>query len=708
MTEEIARLERIFTEALARTRATDRVSFLDQACSGDIDLRQRVEALLDAHADAGSFLSLPDEVTVVYEPLHERPGATIGRYTLLEQIGEGGFGVVFMAEQERPVRRRVALKVIKSGMDTKQFVARFEAERQALAMMDHPNIAKVLDAGATDTGRPYFVMELVRGTPITDYCDEARLATDERLGLFCQVCAAVQHAHQKGVIHRDLKPSNVLVTLYDDKAVPKVIDFGVAKATQGRLTEHTLFTEFRQLVGTPSYMSPEQALMSGLDVDTRSDIYSLGVLLYELLTGATPIDSRRVCSATFDELRRLICEEEPPRPSTRLSSLSQDQRTALARQRHCEPTHLAVGLRNDLDWIVMRCLEKDRTRRYPTANSLALDVQHYLACEPVEARRPTRGYRLSKLVRRNWLIASALSTATTTLVAATGLATWMFFQQAEATRRAVAAELRESSLRQEAELQGNTAKSILLCVQGKPEEADAMIVNQQVPYQPGKDVAEVYRMVGDWHARDERFAIAAERFRTLVYLNEFDSWDAVSLDYCRFAAALVELCDVESYEEMRLELITRFGGTRDVVAAERIIKACTLLPPKKETLKLLIPIMETAQQSPTPWSYTSFALFDYRRGDYSQAIDWCEQALNGGPFYGDVPRNTQARVLLALSAHQLGKHRLANSSVFEAQQVIDDQYRTGLGHFFWFDWSISRILLAEANKSLQIAPAGRR
>lgn len=420
---DLAQLDHLFTSALAVTAPADRAAFLDQACSADPELRERIDALLAAHAAAGSFLELPDEeATTPFVALSERPGTTIGRYKLLEQIGEGGFGVVFMAEQESPVRRRVALKVIKLGMDTKQVVARFEAERQALAMMDHPNIAKVFDAGATDTGRPYFVMELVRGVPITEYCDQARLTTKDRLALFQSVCSAVQHAHQKGIIHRDLKPSNILVTLHDDKAVPKVIDFGVAKATQARLTERTLFTEFRQMIGTPSYMSPEQAQMSGLDVDTRSDVYSLGVLLYELLTGSTPIDTKQLRGTTYDDLRRLICEVDPPRPSARLSTLSKEALTTLATARHCDTTHLAVNFRSDLDWIVMRCLEKDRRRRYESASALELDIQRYLEGQPVDARPPTLRYRVSKYVRRNRGAVIAAAAAITALVAGLGMA----------------------------------------------------------------------------------------------------------------------------------------------------------------------------------------------------------------------------------------------------------------------------------------------
>jgi len=330
----------------------------------------------------------------------EQVGATIGRYRLLEQIGEGGFGVVYMAEQQQPVRRKVALKVIKPGIDSRQVIARFEAERQALALMDHENIAKVLDGGATDSGRPYFVMELVRGVPITTFCDKNQLSSRERLELFVKVCRAVQHAHTKGVIHRDIKPTNVLVTLHEGAGVPKVIDFGVAKATGQQLTDKTLFTQFAQMVGTPLYMSPEQAEMTSIDVDTRSDIYSLGVLLYELLTGTTPLDQKRLQQAAFDEVRRLIREEEPPRPSTRLSTMSGEALSVSASLRGSDPKQLGKLMRGELDWIVMKALDKERARRYETATALARDVERYLHDEPVEACPPSALYRFRKFARR--------------------------------------------------------------------------------------------------------------------------------------------------------------------------------------------------------------------------------------------------------------------------------------------------------------------
>src|SRR5262245_10340209 len=378
MSEPKADAKAIFLAALECEGAEAVSRFLDQACGANGASRQRVEELLRANRDAGSFLGgVEQPEATLDEPCAASPGTVSGTYKLIEQIGEGGMGTVWMAQQTAPVKRVVALKVIKAGMDSRQIIARFEAERQALALMDHPNIAKVLDARATETGRPYFVMELVRGIPITEYCDQNQLTPRERLELFVTVCQAVQHAHQKGIIHRDIKPTNVLVTQHDDRPVVKVIDFGVAKAMSGQLTDKTLLTGFAQMIGTPRYMSPEQAEMSALGVDTRSDIYSLGVLLYELLTGSTPLSHKRLKDAGFGEILRMIREEEPPRPSTRLAQ-STDTLPSISAQRRMEPAKLTRLVRGELDWIVMKTLEKDRSRRYETASAFAADVQRYL------------------------------------------------------------------------------------------------------------------------------------------------------------------------------------------------------------------------------------------------------------------------------------------------------------------------------------------
>jgi serine/threonine protein kinase/tetratricopeptide (TPR) repeat protein len=427
MIEQSNRERSIFLAAVER-HAPDRwPAFLDEACGDDPELRLRVERLLRAHARLGSFEEVAKQVLIptIDDPLTERPGTIIGPYKLMEQIGEGGMGLVFVAEQQQPLRRRVALKVIKPGMDSRAVIARFEGERQALALMDHENIAKVLDAGATASGRPYFVMELVKGTPITEYCDQNRLALRERLALFADVCAAVQHAHQKGIIHRDIKPSNVLVTSHDGTPVVKVIDFGVAKAIGQHLTDKTVYTQFTQLIGTPLYMSPEQAGQSSLDIDTRTDIYALGVLLYELLTGTTPFDRERMREASYEEMRRIIREEEPPKPSTRISTLGKAAST-VSQQRQSDPRQLTYLFRGELDWIVMKAMEKDRKRRYETASAFAGDVRHYLHDEPVMACPPSAAYRFRKFARRNRVALTLASVVAAALVVVlTGLAVGM-------------------------------------------------------------------------------------------------------------------------------------------------------------------------------------------------------------------------------------------------------------------------------------------
>ena len=455
-------LQETLFAATADLSPAERQAFLDRACAGDATLREQVESLLRAHDEARGFLEAAADPhatanPLVITPIEEQPGTRIGRYKLLQKIGEGGCGVVYMAEQEEAVRRRVALKVIKLGMDTKAVIARFEAERQALARMEHPNIARVLDAGATSSGRPFFVMELVRGLRITDYCDQNSLSTEQRLELFIAVCQAIQHAHQKGVIHRDIKPSNILVTLHDGRPVPKVIDFGIAKATQGRLTDQTLFTAFEQFIGTPAYVSPEQAEMSGLDIDTRSDIYSLGVLLYELLTGRTPFDTQELVSSGIDEMRRRIREQEPPRPSHRLRTLNDSDRTTVARRRGTDAPRLAFELRGDLDWIVMRCLEKDRGRRYDTANGLAMDLERHLNSEPVKARPPSTTYLFAKLIRRHRLAFAATAGIIVALAAGLAAATILYVRESQTLERARRAEQERANALHVAVQQKNAA-----------------------------------------------------------------------------------------------------------------------------------------------------------------------------------------------------------------------------------------------------------
>ncbi len=495
------RLADLLAEALDRDPGT-REEFIARNCAGNAAMGAELRSLIAAAEGAGGFMGEPTAARVLVAGEgasgDEDPGAMIGRYRLIRRLGEGGFGAVFMAEQREPVHRIVALKIIKLGMDTRAVVARFEAERQALAMMDHPNIAKVLDAGATPSGRPYFVMELVRGEPIDRYCDRNRLSPRARLELFAQVCHAVQHAHTKGIIHRDIKPGNVLVGPVDDRPTPKIIDFGIAKATGARLTEKTLFTEFRQMIGTPAYMSPEQA-GSSADIDTRTDVYSLGVLLYELLTGATPFDAERLRSAAWGEMQRIIREDDPPRPSTRLSTMH-DQLPSVAAQRDTEPARLTAMVRGDLDWIVMRCLEKDRSRRYQTAAALVDEIGRHLGGRPVEAAPPGLRYRARKFVRRHRVMITAAACVAAALIAGVAATGYGLYRAVKAERLAVLRLQDEMKARAEAEAAkdraerfNNVANAVtefftqdLLDLSPRPEGAPEITVRELLDAVPKK------------------------------------------------------------------------------------------------------------------------------------------------------------------------------------------------------------------------------
>jgi serine/threonine protein kinase len=450
MPQQLTPEKSIFLQAMEIAAPVERAAYLDQACGNNRALRAEVESLLEAHDKPQALLDANHAVTMhlARPSVLDGPGTVIGPYKIYEQIGEGGFGIVFMAEQQKPIRRKVAIKIVKPGMDSRQVIARFEAERQALALMDHPNIAKVLDAGQTSTGRPYFVMELVKGLPITEFCDQGRLTPRERLELFANVCRAVQHAHQKGIIHRDLKPSNVLVTLQDGAPLVQVIDFGIAKALGQQLTDKTVLTGFAQTIGTPLYMPPEQTALSKADVDTRSDVYALGVLLYELLTGTTPFERERLHAAGYDEMRRIIREEEPPRPSTRLSTLAKGSLSTICEQRRADPRKLSAEVRGELDWIVMKCLEKDPNRRYESASALAADVQRYLDDLPVQALPPSAIYRLRKMLRRHKGAAIAACVILLLLVGGIVGTSWGLVQAEDARqaegKRAEEAQAREA------------------------------------------------------------------------------------------------------------------------------------------------------------------------------------------------------------------------------------------------------------------------
>ena len=727
--------EALFEAALNLVEPNARRAFLEQACAGNADLRARIESLLVAAQEGEVFFkeaerfelprSLPAAAAVGNGNTELSPdeglGNRIGNYKLLQKIGEGGCGVVYMAEQEKPVRRRIALKIIKLGMDTKNVIARFEAEQQALAMMDHPNIARVLDAGATETGRPFFVMELVRGVKITQYCDENNLDTCERLELFIQICQAIQHAHQKGIIHRDIKPSNVLVTLHDGRPVPKVIDFGIAKAIETRLTDKTLFTAFEQIIGTPAYMSPEQAEMSGLDIDTRSDIYSLGVLLYELLTSKTPFDPKELLQNGVDEMRRRLREQEPQRPSTMVTTMQGAELVATAKNRHSEPPKLISMLSGDLDWIVMKALEKDRRRRYETANGLAMDIGRYLDNAPVIARPPTRLYLIEKLIRRNKVLFFAGFAVAAALIIGLGTSTRLYFLEKAALEREVVAEAQaemaranEADLRRLAETREKITQATVLLNDERYEDADELMSAIQIT-QPTVEGAAVFRTLGEYHAFENQWKEAASRFTTLLEIDRLDGWDVGTLDYLECGPALIESADRENYEKFRQAAVTRFASGK-YPFADRIIKISLLLPPNPTLLNNLKPMADGVVKSfatnadtsddifLAAWRSVSMALMKYRSGNYVQSADWGERCLGYQDYI--APRTATAHVILAMDNQKLGKTAAAKVELAQARQIIEAKYKVPMdrgtpSQGFWFDWQFAHILLQEASTLIE-------
>ncbi|MEW4489500.1 serine/threonine-protein kinase [Thalassoglobus sp. JC818] len=527
----------VFLDALDIESTSERAAFVESSCRGNPELHAAVTALLREHDREANPLDTPIVSKGLGKSFHE-PGTAIGHYKLMEQIGEGGFGLVFVADQQEPVRRRVALKIIKPGMESREVLTRFEAERQAIALMDHPNIARVFDAGVTETAQPYFVMELVRGVPLTEFCDNHQLNVSERLNLFVTICNAVQHAHQKGIIHRDLKPSNILVTIQDGQPLAKVIDFGVAKAIGQSLTVRTLYTRFASMVGTPAYMSPEQAEMSANDVDTRSDIYSLGVLLYEILTGSTPFAPDRLQTAGFDELRRIIREEDPPRPSTRLSTLNNEIATTVAVNRRLDPTGLASSMKRDLDWIVMKALDKDRNRRYATAGAMAEDVSRFLVDQPVEARPPSAWYRFSKFARRNKVVISTVSLVTAALILGTGVSLWQ-------ARVAIEERDQKETALREARAAEEAANKARLEVEGFNDRLNTMTVLLAA----GRAHSDAQRWFDSYRSYTEATEVLPKYFLDWLERGQLNAklgrWDAAAAD---FAMSVKLGCPVDQAE----------------------------------------------------------------------------------------------------------------------------------------------------------------
>jgi serine/threonine protein kinase len=739
----MSRIQELFAAAVDISDLVERDALLDRECGDSPTLRAQIADLLAVRPQAEEFFSdcrADDSTTVVSPDLLETSneandkhiGLRIGPYKLLQKIGEGGCGGVYMAEQEKPVRRRVALKVIKLGMDTRNVIARFESERQALAMMDHPNIARVLDAGTTEGGRPFFVMELIHGVNMLEFCDTNNLDTRRRLELFIHVCNAIQHAHQKGIIHRDIKPSNILVTLHDGLPMPKVIDFGIAKAMTEPLTDKTLFTKYGFFMGTPTYMSPEQAEYTGLDVDTRSDIYSLGVLLYELLTGKPPFDQNDLMSSGFDEMRRTLREREPHRPSAKLKTYSTEELTATAARRHIETSKLHSLLKGDLDWIVMKTLEKDRRRRYETANGLAMDIGRFLNNEPIVARPPSRRYRLQKLVQRNRIVFSATGIVTLVVLAWLGTSTWLFFREkqlrniaVEAERQAEQARQNEAHLRREADARAEIARAAVMLNQGKLAEAEALLSKVQLPViEPSLEASDVFLKLGDWAASEGRWSQAEIQFKRLDLAYQVDKseiTDMSAVDLLRLGPTLIAAGDISDYHQFVDDSIARFSNISNAMASEHVMKVCLICPPNVSQLRKLRPLFEVLSNSISEvgsdqdpnllvWREFALAFHYYRSGDFNESIILLQKCLASQNYLPE--RTTMAHFVLAMSFYQIKHVANANSELSLGQALIRQYCPNAKGNIsisgmapgtsvYWYDWVIAQILQREADAMIQ-------
>jgi serine/threonine protein kinase len=729
----------LFFTALHVTDPEQRRFFLDQACLDNPSLRRVVEEMLAMHDAADCLIDrgldaitlsaadIRDLSAAVDFPDQGQPdqqiGKHIGRYMILESLGEGGCGSVYLAEQDEPVKRMVALKVIKLGMDTRSVIARFDAERQALAMMDHPNIARVLDAGATEAGRPYFVLELVRGIRITEFCDANRCDLRQRLELFVQVCKAIQHAHQKGIIHRDIKPSNVLVAMHDGVPVPKVIDFGIAKAIEGRLTDETLHTLNEHLLGTPAYMSPEQAQLGRLDVDTRSDVYSLGVLLYELLTGRTPFDGAELLKTGFEETRRILREREPQRPSGLLAGLAAETLKAVAAERGTEPARLISQVKGDLDWIVVKSLEKERARRYDTANGLAMDVQRFLHDEPILARPPGRLYLLGKLVRRHAVLFTAGTLVLLALTGGLGASTWLYLkakraeiQQSELRQVAERSRANEERMRKEAESREKLTEAVILLRQGDfAGAAEALDSMENRPLRPSLDGITALRSVGEWLALEGRWREASERWLWLLEIDKLDPSSTVALDTQACGVVLMESRDSALYRKFCAEAIASQRSSTNGEVGNRVLKTCLLLPPDPELYALMQPLGGTvekwyatiADQYKTEWALIPIALWHYRKGEYSRVIELASPLAQSPP--GTNAQVPTVQAILAMTLWQQGETNEARAMLARVREAVDGHFavpmKVGERHRgIWYDWLFARIMVREATMLMGEGP----
>ena len=718
---------------------TARAEFLDQTCRGNPDLRDRLEKLISLRDEAERFFhnepgvstrisDLAEEFVPAHGAANEAGlGTRVGRYRLMERLGEGGCGVVYQAEQIEPVRRRVALKIIRVGLDSESVISRFEMERQALALMDHPNIARVLDAGKTGTGRPFFVMEMVEGQPVTTFCDWNRLALTERLRLFVPVCMAIQHAHQKGIIHCDIKPSNVMVSLHDGTPVPRVIDFGIARATDaGPDTAAT--SSFAPLVGTPVYMSPEQVDGNALDVDTRSDIYSLGALLYELLSGLPPRDPEDFRHADAAEIRRLMAEQTVRPPSERLRELTSEGIGEIAAARRTEPERLIKSLRGDLDAIVAKAMEPERQRRYGAASELAADISRFLTNEPVIARKGAGGtYRLGKLVRRNKVVFAAGTIAVLALTAGFGTSTWLLVREAHARQEqarlrnaAEVARNNEAKLRSKAEAGEKVAQAAVLVSHRKPADADALLAQVAMEDVPSSlESADVFRVIGEWLLSEGRWQDASRCFSAVAQaVSRVDPSisEKISIHFVAAAAAVVDSGDFAHYEELRHMAAERFSTPAHPVISDEVVKTCLVRPAPPELLERIAPLV-TDMENHLPWDredqpgelmeawqMLSLSLAAYRKGEFSESESWARRCLRHPNVIGS--RTAAVRAVLAMSLHQAGHRTDANAELETARAEVGAFFKeagsfridpSGAAQGYWFDWMIARILVREAD-----------
>ncbi|MBN2703257.1 MAG: serine/threonine protein kinase [Pontiellaceae bacterium] len=742
------RTEDLFCAAFEIRSDEERAAFIEEACAGDEALRSAVLDLLKQQPACDAFFdddetdpitveelteTLSENADLIMESVPEIPddhplGESIGPYLLLKKIGGGGIGNVYLAEQKEPVRRRVALKAIKAGMDTQSVIARFEAERQVLAMMEHPNIARVFDAGETASGRPYFVMELVDGVRITTYCDEQKLDIQRRLQLFIQVSNAILHAHQKGIIHRDIKPSNVLITRVDGKPAPKVIDFGVAKATRGQLmADRTVVAFCEPFVGTPVYMSPEQSDLVEMDVDMRSDIYSLGILLYEMLVGTTPFSRDELLEGGLLGMRRILRETEPLRPSAKFHCQSPELQEQIARCRQTDARRLETELCGELDWIVMKAIEKDRERRYNTVDALTEDVQRYLNNEPVSARPPSRAYQFRKLVRRNKGLFVSIAAVGLTLLVGLGTSLYLYARERAAHYReneqrmiAEVARAGEAQLRKEAEARENITQAAVLINRERYDEAEALVEGYDLPViKPSLEARDVFFqlasrrvLVGEWEKGAEHML----KFARAVQVDESDLTDEMTRGLLCVVPALVVAGRMDDYRDFAQDTIEHFLQTPNPIAADHVLRICTVCPVEKAVLDQLTPFADllknTVSDDPIQnswaehqncWQIMTIAFYEYRIGDFEQAASWARKSLRRRD--NTPSRIAGSHIILGMALHQMGQHEIAESELAQGETMLNERLPQGISKVgdygdartgYWHDWMNAYILLEEA------------